>query len=71
MSHDPHRAHATNNPWRFWPVLVVFAAIALFLLREEHEAHLLAALLYLPLLLCPLMHLFMHRGHGGHDDHRH
>lgn len=22
---------------------------------------------YLFLLACPLMHLFMHRGHGGHD----
>lgn len=71
MPHDPHSAPAANNPWRYWPALVVFAAIALFLLWEEHEAHLLAALPYLILLLCPLMHLFMHRGHDRHDDHRH
>jgi hypothetical protein len=44
-----------------------FAAIALFLLWEEHKAHLLGALPYLLLLLCPLMHLF-HSGHGGHGD---
>jgi hypothetical protein len=68
MPHDPHSAHAASNPWRFWPALVVFAAIALFLLWEEHEAHLLGALPYLILLLCPLMHVFMHRGHGRDKD---
>ena len=69
MPHDPHSAPAANNPWRYWPALLVFAAVALFLLWEEHQAHLLGALPYLILLLCPLMHLFMHRGHGKHDDH--
>jgi hypothetical protein len=29
----------------------------------EHRAHLLGVLVWLPLLACPLMHLFMHRGH--------
>ena len=29
----------------------------------EHRAH-LGLLLWLPLLACPLMHLFMHHGHG-------
>jgi hypothetical protein len=23
-------------------------------------------LIWLPLLACPLMHMFMHHGHGGH-----
>ncbi|MGC3874594.1 DUF2933 domain-containing protein [Halomonas sp. GXIMD04776] len=44
----------------------------LFLLWEEHKVHLLGALPWLILLACPLMHVFMHRGHGshgGHDDH--
>lgn len=68
MSHDPHHAPAASNPWRFWPALVVFAAIALFLLWEEHQAHLLGALPYLILLLCPLMHVFMHHGHGRDKD---
>lgn len=68
MPNDPRPAPAAHNPWRFWPALVVFAAIALFLLWEEHEAHLLGALPYLILLLCPLMHLFMHRGHGRDKD---
>jgi hypothetical protein len=25
---------------------------------------------YLILLLCPVMHIFMHRGQGGHEDHK-
>jgi hypothetical protein len=29
---------------------------------------LLGALVFLPLLLCPLMHLFMHHGHGEHSE---
>ena len=41
----------------------------LYLGRMEHRAHLLGALVFLPLLLCPLMHLFMHHGHGDHSDH--
>jgi hypothetical protein len=43
---------------------LLFAAIALFFLWAEHQAHLLGALPYLVLLLCPLLHLLMHRGHG-------
>ncbi|MDK9703017.1 MAG: DUF2933 domain-containing protein [Sulfuritalea sp.] len=46
---------------------IVFAAIAAFYLLSEHRAHLLGALPFLLLLACPLMHLFMHGGHGGHD----
>lgn len=43
-----------------------FIAIAAFFLWEEHKAHLLGALPYVLLLLCPLLHLF-HGGHGGTD----
>ena len=49
-----------------WVAVCGFLAMAVFLLWEEHEAHILGALPYLFLLLCPLMHFFMHRGHG-HD----
>ena len=31
-----------------------------------HQQHVAAALPFLVILACPLMHLFMHRGHGGH-----
>lgn len=51
-------------------VFLGFLAVALFLLWQEHRAHLLGALPYLLLLACPLMHLF-HGGHGGkHGDHK-
>lgn len=49
-------------------VLLVAAAVGGFYLVTEHRAHLFGALPYLFLLACPLMHVFMHRGHGhgGH-----
>lgn len=61
---------AQAHPARFWPVLGVFLLIALFLLWGEHQAHILGALPWLLILvLCPLMHIFMHGGHGGHGGH--
>ena len=50
-------------------VLVAFLAIAAFYLVTEHTAHFFGFLPYALLLLCPLLHLFMHGGHGGHGDH--
>lgn len=60
----------------FW----VFTLIAAYFLVTEHKAHLvgfwgehrvhiLGALPYLLVLLCPLMHLFMHGGGHGHHGH--
>ena len=51
--------------------LIVFLVIAVFFLVTEHRAHLSGWFPYWPyliLLVCPLMHLFMHGGHGhrGH-----
>lgn len=50
-------------------LLAAFLAVATVYLISEHADHALAALPYLVLLLCPLMHFFMHRGgHGaGHN----
>jgi hypothetical protein len=56
---------------RFGIVLLGFLIIVGILLFTEHRAHVLGALIYLPLLICPLMHFFMHGGHGGHGGHRH
>ncbi len=58
--HDPH---SKRSHW----VFIGFVLVAGFLLFTEHRAHVLGALPYLLLLACPLMHLFMHHGHG----HRH
>lgn len=54
---------------------VVFIGLAMgggFLLVERFQAQLGSILPYLILLLCPLMHVFLHRGHGGHshDEHK-
>lgn len=50
-------------------VFVGFAVIAGALLFTEHRAHVLGLLIWLPVLACPLMHLFMHGGH--HHGHHH
>ena len=50
-----------------WMGLCFFLAIAAFFLWQEHRAHMLGVLPYLLLLACPIIHLFMHRGHGRHE----
>jgi hypothetical protein len=47
-------------------VMLGFLVIAGALLLTEHRAHVFGVLIWLPLLACPLMHVFMHHGHGGH-----
>jgi Protein of unknown function (DUF2933) len=47
-------------------VLLGFLAVAGFYLVTEHTAHFFGVLPFLIFLACPLMHLFMHHGHGGH-----
>lgn len=74
MTHD-HAQHAVppapDAPWwrsKSGIVLLGFLAIAAFFLLTEHTAHVFGVLPWLLLLACPLMHLFMHggHGHGGH-----
>jgi hypothetical protein len=62
------RPHVRRAPFRipFWLGFCLFLAIALFFLLTEHRAHLFGTLPFVLLLLCPLLHRFMHRGHGGH-----
>ena len=63
--------HDESNPKSFWKsplgwAFAGFAAIAAFFLVTEHTAHLFGVLPWLLILACPLMHVFMHRGHGRH-----
>lgn len=53
-----------------WCALLLIAAVSYFLFIE-HREHVFSFLPYLILLLCPLMHVFMHGRHGrhGHDKH--
>ena len=65
--------HSERTPFRmpWWLGWVLMTGIALFFLWEEHEAHILGALPWLLFLACPLIHLFMHGGHGhGGGKHR-
>ena len=50
-------------------VLIAFIAIAAFSLITEHSAHFFGILPFALLLLCPLLHLFMHGGHSDHSAH--
>jgi hypothetical protein len=72
MSLHDHYRHRDQGSFFTSPaglVLIGFSVIAGILLFTEHRAHVLGALIWLPLLLCPLMHIFMHGGHGGHGGH--
>ncbi|EXS68576.1 MULTISPECIES: DUF2933 domain-containing protein [unclassified Sphingobium] len=69
---DTHHKNG-QTPRRANIVLVGFLLVAGFYLFTEHRAHLFGILPFLLLLLCPLMHLFMHGRHGhgnakGHSD---
>ncbi len=75
MTHHEHTHHTpetqARTPWyRTWTGLACLGAAALgaLYLSLFHVDHVLDALPLLVLLLCPLMHLFMHGGHG-HDGH--
>lgn len=77
--HRPTKEHmmstAKSNK-SFWLTPNGLAAIALigavaYFLLVEHRAHLLQWLPWLIIALCPLLHVFMHRGHGRDDDDRH
>ena len=62
------RTPAPLRRWVFW----AFLALAAFYLIVEHRAH-VVSLSWLPLgflLLCPLMHVFGHGGHGSHGGYR-
>lgn len=79
-AHDEHptpgplpAAPRNSNRIRAKWVFIAFLAISAFFLFAEHRAHLFGFLPWLILLLCPLMHIFMHggHGHGGHGGHDH
>jgi hypothetical protein len=68
--YDPPRESGQEprslSRWRRNVALAVFAAGAAYFLLTEHRAHTIQALPWLILLACPLMHVFMHGGHGSH-----
>lgn len=67
----------SKQPRSFWltanglAAIVLIAFVSYFLLIE-HRQHLFQWLPLLIILACPLLHVFMHRGHGhdGNDSDR-
>ncbi|HZQ14148.1 MAG TPA: DUF2933 domain-containing protein [Pseudolabrys sp.] len=71
--HSEHEGQSRDNflTSRAGFVMLGFLIIGGALLFTEHRAHAFGILIWLPLLACPLMHMFMHHGHddhGGHSD---
>jgi hypothetical protein len=57
-----------RKPWIVTSLCLVSAVLA-FSLWRDHRSHVLQAVPYLLLLACPIIHLFMHRGHRhGHRE---
>ena len=53
-------------------IACIVLSVVGFLVYTGHGAHMLGLLPYLLILACPLMHVFMHGGHGhshSHGDH--
>ena len=53
-------------PWWKKPkgiiIMLFLAAVGLYLI-VVHKQHVIGALPFLVILICPLMHMFMHKGH--------
>ncbi|MDP1595404.1 hypothetical protein GALL_61720 [mine drainage metagenome] len=62
MTDEHETKHLSKGKW----VFCGFLAFAGLLLFTEHRAHVLGILPFLILLACPLVHIFMHHGHGNH-----
>jgi hypothetical protein len=62
---DAHEASARRRVLPF--IYLTLAVVLGFFLLTEHRAHLFGALPFLLILACPLMHMFMHKGHGSHS----
>jgi hypothetical protein len=58
----------SNIFWKHPFTWVCLFAIG-YWLYSYHLEHALGVLPYAILILCPLMHIFMHHGHGGHSGH--
>lgn len=63
---DQQHARPSFGKTPFGIVATLIAVVASVYLWIAHRDHLLALLPFAILAACPLMHVFMHRGHGGH-----
>ena len=73
--HEHYHKPEKQKAWWRTPagiVAIFFFGLIGYFLIAEHKAHLLGNWIWLILLLCPLLHIFMHGGHGhpGNSDGR-
>jgi len=69
MNHSSHEPPGPSPVWSL-PMKICFLGllgITAFFIIGEHWVHVAGVLPWLLILLCPLMHLFMHGGHGAHS----
>ena len=74
MKHHEEHHKPEHKAW--WQtssgmLLLVLFAVGGYFLIKAHSVHIAKNWPLLILLLCPLMHIFMHGGHGGHGGHSH
>lgn len=73
-AHEHIETNQNQDSWltrQRWIGYAALTAIAYYLFTE-HRQHVVAYLPFLFLAACPLMHMFMHRGHHHrHDDANH
>ncbi len=68
--HEPSESPPSFWRTRYGMGCLVLGSVATYFILTEHLAHTVSALPYLLFAACPLMHIFMHGGHGhGHQDH--
>ena len=51
-----------------WLIAALLIGGGVYIALPEMREQVIGGLPFLVLLLCPLMHLFMHRSHGHHQD---
>jgi hypothetical protein len=68
-SRDPEIGREGPSHRRRNLAFAFFGVAGGYFLLTEHYAHTLQALPWLLALACPLMHVFMHRGHGSEKGH--
>jgi len=72
MNHDHEHYHKPKHkvPWwktSFGMAFIFFFVIAGYFLFMEHRAHIGNNWIWLILLVCPLIHKFMHSDHGSNN----
>jgi len=68
---DYHRPENRKPLWKkpFGIICIFLLAVAAYFLMKQQGANIGNNWIWLILLACPLMHVFMHGSHGGHGKH--